>query len=131
MIGRLRNEQTDKVGTCPSAHRECNSSQQGFRANYAQRSSTRRRDRQKTQESAIRLIICDYFRKGLHLPHRGKTKLKVTDFVVGSDLAYVVNGNKAKLKSSSGKQVDCTIVRVANAAAAIEVTDRELIRFDV
>jgi len=43
----------------------------------------------------------------------------------------VVNGNKAKLKSSSGKQVDCTIVRVANAAAAIEVTDRELIRFDV
>jgi hypothetical protein len=49
-----------------------------------------------------------------------KTKLKVTDFVVGSDLAYVVNGNKAKLKSSSGKQVDCTIVRVANAAAAMK-----------
>jgi hypothetical protein len=36
--------------------------------------------------------------------------------VVGSNLAYVVNGNKAKLKSSTGKQVDCTIVRVANAA---------------
>jgi hypothetical protein len=34
-----------------------------------------------------------------------KTRLKVTDFVVGSNLEYVVSGNKAKLKSSSGKQV--------------------------
>jgi hypothetical protein len=42
-----------------------------------------------------------------------KAKSKVTDFVVGSKLAHVVNGNKAKLKSSGGKHVDCTIVRVA------------------
>jgi hypothetical protein len=49
-----------------------------------------------------------------------KTKLKVTDIVVGSNLAYVVIGNKAKLKSSSGKQVDCTIVRVANAAPSMK-----------
>jgi hypothetical protein len=49
-----------------------------------------------------------------------KTKLKVTDFVVGSDLTYVVNGTKAKLRTSSGKQVDCTIVRVANAAPAMK-----------
>jgi hypothetical protein len=49
-----------------------------------------------------------------------KTKLKVMDFVVGSDLTYVVNGNKAKLKTSSGKEVDCTIVRVANATPAMK-----------
>ena len=44
-----------------------------------------------------------------------KTKMKATDFVVGSDLSYEVSGNKGKVKTSSGKQVDCTIVRVANA----------------
>jgi hypothetical protein len=47
-----------------------------------------------------------------------KTKLKATDFVVGSDLKYEVDGNKGKLKSSNGKQVECSIVRVANAEAA-------------
>jgi gentisate 1,2-dioxygenase len=49
-----------------------------------------------------------------------KTKLTVTDFVVGSDLNYAVNGNKAKLKTSSGKEVDCTLVRVANAPPAMK-----------
>ena len=49
-----------------------------------------------------------------------KAKLKVMDFVVGSDLTYVVNGNKAKLKTASGKQVDCTIVRVAYGASAVK-----------
>lgn len=44
-----------------------------------------------------------------------KAKVKATDFVVGSDLTYEVNGNKGKVKTSSGKQVDCTVVRVANA----------------
>jgi hypothetical protein len=47
-----------------------------------------------------------------------KTKLNATDFVVGSDLSYEVDGNKGKLKSSSGKKVDCSIVRVAEAAPA-------------
>lgn len=47
-----------------------------------------------------------------------KTKIKATDFVVGSDLSYEVDGNKGKLKSSSGKKVDCSIVRVAEAAPA-------------
>jgi gentisate 1,2-dioxygenase len=45
-------------------------------------------------------------------------KLKATDFIVGSDLTYEVKGNKGKVKTSGGKQVDCTIVRVANAAPA-------------
>src|SRR5215472_16117030 len=46
------------------------------------------------------------------------TKLKATDFVVGTDLKYEVDGNKGKLKSSNGKQVECSIVRVANAESA-------------
>ena len=47
-----------------------------------------------------------------------KTKMKATDFIVGSDLSYEVNGNKGKVKTSNGKQVNCTIVRVANAQSA-------------
>lgn len=47
-----------------------------------------------------------------------KTKMKATDFVVGSDLSYEVNGNKGKVKTSTGKQLDCTIVRVENAQSA-------------
>jgi len=31
---------------------------------------------------------------------------------------YQVDGNKGKVKSSAGKQLSCTIVRVANVAAA-------------
>lgn len=46
------------------------------------------------------------------------TKIKATDFVVGSDMTYEVNGNKGKVKISNGKKVDCIIVRVANAQAA-------------
>jgi hypothetical protein len=44
-----------------------------------------------------------------------KTSVKATDFVVGSDVKYQVNGNKGKLKSSAGKEVSCTVVRVALA----------------
>ncbi len=44
-------------------------------------------------------------------------KVNATDFVVGSELRYEINGDKAKVKSS-GKQIDCTIVRVAALAAA-------------
>ena len=41
-------------------------------------------------------------------------KINATDFVVGSNIDYQVKGNKGKVKSSSGKQVSCTIVRVAD-----------------
>jgi len=47
-----------------------------------------------------------------------KTSVKATDFVVGSSVNYKVNGNKAKIKASSGKELGCVIVRVANASAA-------------
>jgi hypothetical protein len=47
-----------------------------------------------------------------------KKNLNATDFVVGSTVTYQVNGNKGKIKTSAGKQVDCTIVRVADALPA-------------
>jgi hypothetical protein len=46
-----------------------------------------------------------------------KTSVKATDLVVGSDVNYQVDGNKGKLKTSAGKQVSCTIVRVANVSS--------------
>jgi hypothetical protein len=47
-----------------------------------------------------------------------KESLKATDFVVGSDVKYEINGDKGKLKNTGGKQVECTIVRVADVPAA-------------
>ncbi|MFZ0590226.1 MAG: hypothetical protein WAM39_07070 [Bryobacteraceae bacterium] len=47
-----------------------------------------------------------------------KTKVKATDLVVGSNVNYQLDGDKAKIKTSAGKQLSCTIVRVANVAAA-------------
>ena len=44
-----------------------------------------------------------------------KKSLKATDFVVGSNLTYQIQGTKGKVTSSDGKEVNCTIVRVANA----------------
>ncbi len=46
-----------------------------------------------------------------------KASVKATDLVVGSNVNYQVNGDKGKLKTTAGKQLSCTIVRVANAAA--------------
>ncbi len=40
-------------------------------------------------------------------------KIKATDFVVGTNIDYQVKGNKGKVKSSTGKEISCTIVRVA------------------
>jgi hypothetical protein len=44
-----------------------------------------------------------------------KEKLKATDFIVGSDLTYHISGDKGKVKNANGKQVECTIVRVADS----------------
>ncbi|HEX4019877.1 MAG TPA: hypothetical protein VHX63_01930 [Acidobacteriaceae bacterium] len=46
-----------------------------------------------------------------------KQSVNATDFVAGSDLAYDIDGNKAKLKTIRGKHVDCTIVRVKDLSA--------------
>ena len=47
-----------------------------------------------------------------------KTKLKATDFVVGSEVTYELDENKGKLKNSNGKKVECSVVRVAHAEPA-------------
>jgi hypothetical protein len=44
--------------------------------------------------------------------------LKATDMVVGSEISYEIKGDKGKIKLSGGKNVDCTIVRVANSPVA-------------
>lgn len=47
-----------------------------------------------------------------------KKDVKVHEFVVGSNVTYEVKGNKGKVKTAAGKELSCTIVRVANASAA-------------
>src|SRR4051794_31542749 len=43
-------------------------------------------------------------------------KIDAVDFVVGSQVTYNINGNKGKVKNAQGKQLNCTVVRVATAA---------------
>lgn len=45
-----------------------------------------------------------------------KNSLKATDFVVGSELKYEVDEDKAKLKSMSGKEAKCRVVRVEKSS---------------
>jgi len=47
-----------------------------------------------------------------------KTKLKAPDFVVGTDLKYEIEEDKGKLKTTAGKEVKCTVVRVDRASPA-------------
>ena len=46
------------------------------------------------------------------------TKLKATDFVVGTNLTYEMDEHKGKLKNATGKQVKCTVVRVEKLPTA-------------
>jgi hypothetical protein len=50
-----------------------------------------------------------------------KTKIKATDFVVGTNLTYELDEHEGKLKNTSGKQVKCTVVRVEKLPAASAV----------
>ena len=45
-----------------------------------------------------------------------KSNINATDYAVGTDITYEVNGNKGKVKTAAGKKADCTIVRVAKAS---------------
>jgi uncharacterized protein YcfJ len=38
--------------------------------------------------------------------------MNATDFVVGTDVTYKIDGNKAKIKTPQNKEVECKIVRV-------------------
>ena len=57
-----------------------------------------------------------------------KSKLKATDFPVGSAISYEIKGDKGKLKNAEGKEAECTIVRVAvtpaEAPAAPQATPK-------
>ena len=45
-------------------------------------------------------------------------KVQATNFVVGTGISYKIDGNKGQVKStSSGKNVKCTLVRVAAVGA--------------
>ena len=56
---------------------------------------------------------------GMHYTCRTshKTEVKATDFVVGTDVNYEINGHKGKLKNTAGEQVKCTVVRVEKISA--------------
>lgn len=41
-----------------------------------------------------------------------KKSMKATDFVVGTEIKYKVDNNKAKIKNLEGKEIECKIVRV-------------------
>jgi hypothetical protein len=38
--------------------------------------------------------------------------MNATDFVVGTDMKYKIDGNKAEIKTPQGKDVKCKVVRV-------------------
>jgi hypothetical protein len=42
--------------------------------------------------------------------------MNATDFVVGETMSYEINGKKVKISTPVNKHVDCTVVRVENAA---------------
>jgi hypothetical protein len=46
-----------------------------------------------------------------------KTKVKATDFVVGTNLTYQLDEHKGKLKNASNEQVKCTVVRRRKTAS--------------
>src|SRR3954469_14105319 len=50
-------------------------------------------------------------------PCRVKSKIKATDYPVGSQIRYEIDNEKAKLKNASGKDTKCTIVRVEQLRA--------------
>jgi hypothetical protein len=41
-----------------------------------------------------------------------KHSINATEFVVGTSMKYQLDGNKAKLKTTEGKEVECKVVRV-------------------
>jgi hypothetical protein len=44
--------------------------------------------------------------------------MNATDFVVGANVNYQIDGNKVKIKTTEGKQVECKVVRVEAVPAA-------------
>ena len=44
--------------------------------------------------------------------------MNATEFIVGTDIHYEIDGKKAKIKTPSDKKVECKIVRVAVSPAS-------------
>ena len=51
-----------------------------------------------------------------------KTKLKATDFPVGSDIKYQIDKDKGEVKNMAGKGTKCSIVRVEKLADSTAAT---------
>jgi len=47
-----------------------------------------------------------------------ETKMKATDFIVGENVGFELDGDNGKLKNVAGKAVKCKIVRVEKVAAS-------------
>lgn len=45
-------------------------------------------------------------------------KINAADFIVGDNIKYEIDGNKAKVKNSRGKELKCTVVRVEKDTSA-------------
>ncbi|HUN89782.1 MAG TPA: hypothetical protein VMU28_13370 [Terriglobales bacterium] len=45
-------------------------------------------------------------------------KINAAEFIVGDNIQYQINGNKADIKNSHGKQAKCTVVRVEKDTGA-------------
>jgi viroplasmin and RNaseH domain-containing protein len=61
----------------------------------------------KNQQYDISFVV-----SGNQYTCRTNDKLNATAFVVGTDVGYELDSDKAKLKSASGKEAKCKVVRV-------------------
>jgi hypothetical protein len=43
--------------------------------------------------------------------------MNATDFIIGHEMHYEINGKKVKIKTPENKQVECKVVRVADVIA--------------
>jgi hypothetical protein len=53
-----------------------------------------------------------------------KTELKATDYVVGNDVRFEIDGDNVKLKSMAGKETKCKVVRVESVGSAPALTPK-------
>jgi len=96
------------------AHRPTSAGQEDRRHNNPQGLPARWHARQRTQAPGLRPLL-----PGMGKQYTCRTypkhSMNATDFVVGTDMKYQVDGDKAKLKTLQGKEVECKIVRVEAA----------------
>jgi hypothetical protein len=73
-----------------------------------------------TDKKTHKHLQFDFFFDAQNMQYTCRTgdnkSLNATDFVVGSELRYEISGDKGKLKTTNGKQVECKIVRVESSS---------------